>query len=203
MPRTDNNITFVEDSRLAGGDAVRRLVEPQAEPLSGRFDICGDCRSPVAKLRVAARDGGEQAPGRGHVATRERCSRPDDDGVRCRIAAERESRLSRRDAEPTSLAGREAPEALMRADAFSTFVDDMTLASRQSVALEEVPVVAASEEARLLALGAARDRQPGERCLGTRLLLGLLPEREPDPIQVTRIEPGEHVRLILHRVGGA
>src|SRR5262245_11629930 len=122
MPRTDNNITFVEDSRLAGGDAVRRLVESQAEPLRGWFDVCGDRRRPVAKLRVATRDRGKQASGRGHLATRERGSRADDDGIRCRIAAEREGRLSGRDAEPTSLAGREAPEALVGADGFPAFV---------------------------------------------------------------------------------
>ena len=68
---------------------------------------------------------------------------------------------------------------------------------------EEVSVVAAGEEARLLALGAARGLEPGARGLGSRLVLALLAEREPEPVEEARVEPAEHVRLILPLVGGA
>src|SRR5262249_20152223 len=74
---------------------------------------------------------------------------------------------------------------------------------RQSVAPEEVAIVAAAQEARLLALGPARHGQAGALGLGAGLLLRLLSEREPDPPEGTRIEPREHVRLVLLRVDRA
>ena len=39
MPSTDDNVTFVENGRLARGDTEGRLVEPEAEPVVGRLDV--------------------------------------------------------------------------------------------------------------------------------------------------------------------
>ena len=45
--------------------------------------------------------------------------------------------------------------------------------------------------------------RPGARGLLPRLLLRLLAEREPDPVEIGRSEPREHVRLVLARVARA
>jgi hypothetical protein len=90
----------------------------------------------------------------------------------------------------------------VRADHRAGLVDDPALAAVQSVPLEEVAVVTAAQEAGLLALGAVRHGQPGALRFGTRLLLRLLSEREPDPREVSRIESREHVRLVLLRIDG-
>ena len=60
MPRTDDNVTFIENGRLPGSDAEGGLVEPEAEPVTGRLDVCGDGRGSVAELRVTPRDRCEQ-----------------------------------------------------------------------------------------------------------------------------------------------
>src|SRR5207253_2301823 len=83
------------------------------------------------------------------------------------------------------------------------FVDDPSGARRESVAAEERTVVVAGEEARLLTLAAARD---GESCGGglrAGLVLALVAEREPDAVEVPRIDLREHVRLVLLGIGGA
>src|SRR5207302_9301869 len=54
-----------------------------------------------------------------------------------------------------------------------------------------------------LALRAPRHCETGARRFGTRCFLVLLPEREPDALEVLRIEPREHVRLVLDVVGAA
>ena len=70
-------------------------------------------------------------------------------------------------------------------------------------AAQELAVVVAAEEARLLALGPASDGKPGRLGLRPRLLLRLTAEREPEPAEAPGRERGEHVALILGRVGGA
>src|SRR5581483_9032688 len=73
-------------------------------------------------------------------------------------------------------------------------------ARREPVPREERAVVVAGEEARLLALGAARDVEAGAMRLLARLLLALLAEREPDPREMARVQRSKHVALILRRV---
>ena len=68
---------------------------------------------------------------------------------------------------------------------------------------KEVAVVGAREEARLLALAPVRGSEAGSPRLRTRVVLRLLPEREPEAGKEARIEPGEHVGLILLVVGPA
>ena len=63
--------------------------------------------------------------------------------------------------------------------------------------LEERPVVVAREEARFLAVGAAGGREPCALGLRARFLLRLVAEWKPEPIEEARIEPREHVRLVL------
>ena len=100
-----------------------------------------------------------------------------------RVGLEGVQRLRGRDAEPAPLAGREAPEPVVTADATAGFVDEAPGRRREPVPAEERPVVVAAEEARLLALGAARGGEPGGGGLGAGLLLGLLSEREPEPAE--------------------
>ena len=73
----------------------------------------------------------------------------------------------------------------------------------EAAPLEEGAVVVAGEEAGLLALPALGDGEPRGARLGARLGLRLLAERELDPLEERRIERGEHVRLVLVRVGRA
>src|SRR5580765_2551030 len=202
MPSTDDNVTFIENGCLSGGDAEGRLIEPKTEAVTGRLDVRSDGRGSVAELRVTSRDRGEQASGSGHVTSRERGSRTDDDGVRRRIAPERERRPAGRDAEPSPLARGEAPESRMRPDGLAALVDDEALTPGDAVPLDEVAVVATAEKARLLALGAACDGQARPLGLRARLLFRLLAQWEPDPLEMARVEPSEHVRLILPRIDG-
>ena len=161
MPRTDDNVTFVQNGRLACGDTESGLVEPEAEPVVGRLDVGRDGRRAVAQLGVAPGDPCEEAPGGAHLAPGKRGQRADHDGVRLRIAPEREGGLSGRYAEPSSLARSKAPEAVVRPERLSRLVDDAPLTAVQAVPLEEVTVVPAAQEARLLALGAACHGQAG------------------------------------------
>ena len=41
MPRTDDNVTFVENGRLAGSDPEDGLVEPKAEAVVGECHVGG------------------------------------------------------------------------------------------------------------------------------------------------------------------
>ena len=109
----------------------------------------------------------------------------------------------RSDPEAAPLAGREAPEAGVAAELAAVLVDDRPVGGAEPVALEEVAVVAAGEEARLLALRPGGSLEPGPRGLGARLVLALLAEREPDPVEEARVEAREHVRLVLRRIGRA
>src|SRR5207244_6774771 len=88
-------------------------------------------------------------------------------------------------------------------DGRAGLVDDRARFRREPVSAEERAVVVTGEEARLLALGPVRGLEPRTRRLGTRLHLRLLAEREPDALEVTRVEPREHVALVLRLVGSA
>ncbi len=95
----------------------------------------------------------ESAPGR-DAAPRERFARADDDRAGALLRAQHVERLARGDADALALAGREAPGAVVAAELAPLLVDDRPRAGLGAVALEEVAVVVAREEARLLALGA-------------------------------------------------
>ena len=117
-----------------------------------------------------------------------RGARADDDDVLPRLAPQRVERLAAGDAEALSLAGCEAPEAAVPPQLAAVGVDDRAVPARQAAPLEEVAIVAAGQEARLLALGAAGRRQPGARGLGPRLVLGLAAEREVEPAEEARVD---------------
>src|SRR5204862_70407 len=57
--------------------------------------------------------------------------------------------------------------------------------------------------ARLLAFGSPSHGEAGALRLRPCLGLCLLAEREDDPVELRRIEPREHVRLVLLRIGRA
>jgi len=120
-----------------------------------------------------------------------------------RIRSEHVERPFRHDAEALALSGREAPEAVVLTDRCAGLVDDRPALRREPVPTEERAVVVAGEEARLLALRAVGCVEPGARRLGAGLGLVLLAEREPDAVELARIEACEHVRLVLGRVGAA
>jgi hypothetical protein len=82
-------------------------------------------------------------------------------------------------------------------------VDDRPHLGGEAAARKEVAVVATGEEADLLALRPPRGGEPRALRLGARRLLRLLAEREPEPVEVPRVEPREHVGLVLARVFAA
>jgi hypothetical protein len=71
------------------------------------------------------------------------------------------------------------------------------------VAGEERALALAGKETEVLALGLARDREPGPGRDLAHLGLRQLGEREAHQCERFRRERGEHVGLILGRVGGA
>jgi len=89
------------------------------------------------------------------------------------------------------------------AELASGLVPHRPVLRREPVPLEEGAIVTAREKARLLALGPAGRREPSRRRAGARLRLRTIAEREPEPLEVPRVEPGEHVRLILPGVDAA
>src|SRR5262249_2880512 len=105
--------------------------------------------------------------------------------------------------EAPALSLREAPMPGVPADLAAVLIDDRAFARSEPVPLEEGAVVVTGEEARLLALAPPRDGEPGALRLGARLRLCVLAEREDDPVELCRIEPREHVRLVLLPIGSA
>ena len=85
----------------------------------------------------------------------------------------------------------------------SPLVHDLALLLLQAVTAHEVAIVPPAEEAGLLALPAARRGNAGRRRFGSSFVLGLLAEREPDPVEQPRVESGEHVCLVLLEIAGA
>ena len=83
-------------------------------------------------------------------------------------------------------------------------VDDLAgpAEPRAAVALEEGAAAEAGDEAEVLALALVGHRQAGlarERAHG---VLREAAEREAEPVEQRRVELGEHVALVLARVGG-
>ena len=70
------------------------------------------------------------------------------------------------------------------------------------MALEKAAARRAREEAEILGVDLARHRQPRLGGDPAHLRLGQLAEREAHPGEARRFERGEHVRLVLGRVGG-
>jgi hypothetical protein len=87
------------------------------------------------------------------------------------------------------------------AELAAALVDEGTLTGLEPLAREEIAVVVAGQEARLLALRVLGGGEPGGPRLCTRVGLSLPAEREPEPREEPRIEPGQHVRLVLRWVG--
>src|SRR5204863_4582749 len=139
----------------------------------------------------------------GNRFDRKRLAGPDDDRVRAGIGAQHVQGLPRRNADPSALAGRKAPEAVVAAEPAALLVEDLALGLLDAVAPQEVTVVAAPEKTGLLALRTPRGCESGAAGLGPRLLLGLLAQREPNPVEQARVEAGEHVRLVLPRIVAA
>ena len=129
-------------------------------------------------------------------------ARTGDHGIRSRVGVDCVERFGPGDAEPAPLTGCEGPVAAVRPDHRSSLVGDRSRPRLEAVPLEERPVVAAREEARLLRLRPAGGRQSRARRLGARLVLSLVAERKPDTREQARLESREHVALVLLLVDG-
>src|SRR5207253_8517984 len=118
--------------------------------------------------------------------------RTDDERVRARIRPHRVQRPAGGDADPAPLSGRVAPVARVLAHLASAFVDDRARIRLEPVPGQEVAIVRAAEEARLLALTPRSDGQARALRLVSRLRLRLLPQRKPDAREARGVEPREH-----------
>jgi hypothetical protein len=85
-------------------------------------------------------------------------------------------------------------------DLLSFYVHDRPVLRHEPAAFEKRAVVVARKEARFLALSAPGGFETGALGLGARLSFGLRAERERDPVELRRIDAGQHVRLVLDRV---
>src|SRR5581483_113111 len=112
-----------------------------------------------------ARPGGVEPPAHGHAPAREGAPRPDDDRVRTGIGRQRVERFAAAHPKAAALTGRETPDAVVRPEDSAVFVDDVAAVRSEARALEERAIVAAAEEARLLALRARGRDQPRRRRL--------------------------------------
>src|ERR671924_327484 len=184
--RSRGIVSVISSVTVSGPTSVKRL------PARRRF---------VASCGAARND----ARADDDVALIDDCclARSDDNGVRLRIGADGVERLSRGHAQTAPLPRREPPKTLVRAESGAVLVDDGSLAGLETVPTQERAVIVAPEKARLLALGPPRDAQARLLGLGPRLVLRLLAEREPDALEHARVEPREHVRLILVGVHSA
>src|SRR5439155_11463139 len=188
------------DGSLAGSYAVRRLFQVEREPVWERRDARAHRRGAVPQLRLGGAHGHVETAARVERRACERGVRADDDGVRPGVGTECVERSWRRDPEPAPLPRRETPKARVATELDAVLVDDCTIRSLEPAASEERAVVVAGEKARLLALGPARCGQTCSRGFGASLVLRLAAERKDDAIEQRRVEPPEHVGLILLRV---
>ena len=125
-----------------------------------------------------------ESPVRVDRRAREGITRADDDSVGPGVGAQRIERLRRGDAEPAPLSRRELPVAGVTSDFRSVLVDNGAGCALEALPGEEVAVVVAREEARLLTLRLARSREAGARGFGARLVLRLLAEWEANAVEL-------------------
>ena len=205
-PEPTTDVAVVEHGGLSAGDAVGGLVELRAGiRVAVSSTVAPHGGRAIAELR--RRRGSTGANSRPRAETRVRASdaRGPTTTVFVRASVDKAySGSAAATAEPAALAGRELPVAVVLAEPSAR----PRRRSRPASAArpwrsEERAVVVAREEARLLALGAPRRRKPGRSRLGPGLVLRLRPEREADAREVTRVEPREHVALVLVLVDGA
>ena len=125
----------------------------------------------------------------------------DGDGVRLRVLVEDVERLRSRDPEAAPLADGEVMVAAMAAELAAGAVDDVSLAFQEAaVAAQEVGLALAGEEAEVLALGLAGDREGVAGGDLPHLRLGQLGQREADALEDRRRQRRQHVALVLLRV---
>src|SRR5579875_2933981 len=218
----DDELSAVEAGELPGRGALGGTLELDGEGAmaaggeDGRVGETTTLQAPVRAhahaVDVAAgavqRDLAQLQP-----CGEQRLARPDGDGVRAGVGREHVQRPTggrgrgrgdgRGDAEAAALADGVGVRARVLAERVTALVEDRAgPADEPAVAREEVALAGAGEEAEVLGLALARDRQslaPGELA---HLRLVHVTEREAQPRERARRERGEHVALVLALVGG-
>ena len=168
--------------------------------------VHGDRRRAVAQLdRLHL--GGRRVQARvahAHVARRQRGPRADGHGVGARVGAHHVERLRRAaDLQAAALADGELMRAAVAPQDAPGDVDDVARALAQpAVAGQERRAPGTGQEAQVLRVGRGRHRQlvlGGDRA---HLRLLEVAEREAQARERRARQPGEHVGLVLGRVGG-
>src|SRR5690242_11424305 len=158
----EHDVAIVQDHRLAGRHGVLRAGERDVQVATRpRRHAGGDRRGMRSDLRLAVeRRGGPFAADERYAAGVEgvalqRRARADDDGVARAVEPGDVERLAGGDAKPFALADRVERQAVVPANLAAVQIDDR--AGAQAVGLlldQQVAIVAAGDEADILALGA-------------------------------------------------
>ena len=173
------------------------------KPVVGLGDRRGHRRRAVPHLHVRGRDRCVEAAPCLEGRHGEAIPRADGHRVRRRVRLEDVQRPLGADAHATPLPRGELPVPVVRSELDPVRVDDGSLGAPKPLASEKCAVVVTAEEARLLTLRPPCSCEAGACGLGSRLVLRLLAEREPDAVEERRIDGREHVRLVLLRVDAA
>ena len=166
----DDQLAGVQARELArrgalGGLAPARARAARGARRPGRAQAGTAKRRPCERTRTPS----TQPPSRCSVSSRtgrlcasSALARPDGDGVGARVGRSTYSGSPRADAEAVALADGVGVRAAVLAEHAPARVDDRPRARAEpAVALEEVAVARAGEEAQILRVGLARDRQAG------------------------------------------
>ena len=205
----DDRLAFHQHRGLPGRGAGELLAERDLERLVAAAAGVADAGRQGARVvaepdrvdagAVAVQDGVADP----HAARLQLLAGADRDGVGGGVGGEHVERLRRGDADAAALADGEVVVAAVAADRAPGAVEDGAGGvAKTAVAAQEPALALAGEEAEVLALGLARDRQPVAGGDLPHLGLGQLGEREAKPAEQLGRQRRQHVALVLGAVGG-
>ena len=202
---TDDEIAVHQAGELPWGDAVGGLVECEGEHA---VKACRDGRTRQRPLAVAQAHAVKARAVQHRVAQRdgrrrERLARADRDGVRVGIGGEDVERRATADAEAATLTNGVVMGAAVAPERAAAGVEQRALAlAEPTMAGEEGFAAAAGQEAEVLGVGLAGDRQAVAARELANLPFAQLAEREAQPGERLGGDRRERVALVLVGVGG-
>ena len=207
----DDAVAVHQAGGLARRDAERRapssvMLEPRRRRAGDAARHAARSGSAASRGRRARRRGAAPCRSAGPCAWRGCARGPTTTRLVARVRGQHVQRLAGRDAEALALPDREAAVAAVAAEhAARACRPRRRGASRTSrVAGEEALAARAGEEAEVLALALLRDREAAARAMSRTCGLGEPAEREAQAARAASgRSAGEHVGLVLVRVGGA
>ena len=206
----DDQLAGHQAGQLPGSDAGHRLVEGEREArmatragglahASGERAVAVAQAHPIDVRAVAV----QRRVAHEHPVALQSLARPHGHGVARGVGGEHVERLASAEPEPAPLTDRVVVVSAVLAEPLAVLAEDRARALPESaVARQERAATDAGQEAQVLRVGLAGHRQPVGRGELADLRLRQLPEREAQPRERRRRQAGEHVALVLGRVGG-